>query len=80
MPVSVTFDGANRNLKWAKEPESIGFKYYFPIFLEGLREVREPYKFIAEKGALGMISRGEKEIPKILPDIIFPLKSKDENY
>ena len=72
----MNFDGAIRTVKWWLEPEELGYKYYFPIFLEGLREVTEPYKFLAEQGCIGMILRGKGKIKEVLPDMIFPLKSK----
>ena len=53
----------------------MGYKYYFPIFLEGLRETQEPYKFLAEQGCYGLIARGQGKIKEVLPDIILPIKS-----
>jgi hypothetical protein len=71
----VSFDGAVRKIKWWIELEKLGYKYYFPIFLEGLRETQEPYKFLAEQGCYGLIARGQGKIKEVLPDIILPIKS-----
>merc|ERR1719272_1840310 len=38
LPIRVNFDGAHRSLKWWLDPKELDYKYYLPIFLEGLRE------------------------------------------
>jgi Parkin co-regulated protein len=48
LPIRVNFDGAVRTLVWNLNFENIDYKHYMPIFLEGLRETTEPYKFLAE--------------------------------
>lgn len=77
MPISVDFEGAIRKVKWWILPEQLGLKYYFPIFLEGLRETEEPYKFLAEQGCIGFIMNPKAKMREVLPDIIFPIKSKN---
>lgn len=74
LPIRVNFDGALRSLKWWLDPKELDYKYYLPIFLEGLRESSEPYKFLAENGTIGMIVQGKDKIKDVLPDLIFPLK------
>jgi len=74
LPIRVNFDGAHRSLKWWLDPKELDYKYYLPIFLEGLREKTEPYMFLAENGTIGMIVQGKDKIKDVLPDLIFPLK------
>ena len=74
LPIRVNFDGALRSLKWWLDPKELDYKYYLPIFIEGLRETGEPYKFVAENGTIGMIVQGKDKIKDVLPDLIFPLK------
>lgn len=62
-------------MKWWLDPKELDYKYYLPIFLEGLREKEEPYQFLAENGTIGMIVQGKDKIRDVLPDLIFPLKS-----
>ena len=50
LPISVEFSGAQRKIKWKMEPELLDYQLYLPIFFEGLREVNDPYKFLADKG------------------------------
>jgi hypothetical protein len=49
MPITVSFAGAERKIGWKLEPEHIDYHLYLPIFFEGLREVNEPYKFLANR-------------------------------
>jgi hypothetical protein len=49
MPITVSFNGAVRNIGWKLEPEHIDYHLYLPIFFEGLRETEEPYKFLADR-------------------------------
>lgn len=49
MPITVSFNGADRKIGWKLEPEHIDYHLYLPIFFEGLREVKEPYKFLADR-------------------------------
>lgn len=71
----MSFNGAVRKIKWWMDMDQLGYKYYLPIFLEGLRETQEPYKFLAEQGCIGMIKRGKGRMKDVLHDIIFPIKS-----
>ena len=43
------FSGADRKIGWKLEPEHIDYHLYLPIFFEGLREIKEPYKFLANR-------------------------------
>ena len=84
LPIRVNFDGALRSLKWWLDPKELDYKYYLPIFIEGLREKTEPYMFVAENGTIGMIVQGKDKIKDVLPDLIFPIKralhTKDHDY
>lgn len=37
-------------LTWKMEPEHLDYHLFLPIFFEGIREVEEPYKFLATQG------------------------------
>ena len=49
MPITVNFNGADKKIGWKLEPEHIDYHLYLPIFFEGLREIKEPYKFLANR-------------------------------
>jgi len=50
LPICVEFSGAQRKIKWKMEPELLDYSLYLPVFFDGIREVDEPYKFLADKG------------------------------
>jgi hypothetical protein len=47
-----------RSIKWIAPVAQLDFAYYLPIFLEGLREMKEPYKLVAQQGIMSMIRQG----------------------
>lgn len=73
-PVSVSFNGANRALKWLVEPSKIDLSRYLPSFLLGLVEVEEPFSFISEQACLQAITANGDKLIDILPDLILPIK------
>ncbi|EGR34262.1 parkin co-regulated gene protein, putative [Ichthyophthirius multifiliis] len=74
LPIAVSFLGANRKLTWKMEPESLDYHLYLPIFFEGLRETKEPYKFLADQGCEELLARGGSKIFAVLPQLIIPIK------
>lgn len=74
-PVSVSFNGANRKLKWLVEPTQIDLGRYLPLFLLGLTETQEPYAFLGEETSLQAISQNGDKLADILPDLILPIKA-----
>ncbi|KAM3139471.1 hypothetical protein pb186bvf_008496 [Paramecium bursaria] len=74
LPIAVNFTGAVRKIVWKCEPEALDYHLYLPIFFEGLREVEEPYKFLAVNGCQELLDRGENKILSVLPQLIIPIK------
>ena len=54
------------------------YKFYLPIFFDGLREMKEPYVFMADKGLddLLIASQDTNKVLKCLRLIMIPIKSK----
>ena len=48
---------------------------HLPIFFEGLREVDEPYKFLASTGTDELIEKSPNKLLPVLPQLIIPIKS-----
>lgn len=48
--------------------------HYLPIFFEGLREVKEPYKFLAERSIDEILEKCPEKILPVLPQLIIPIK------
>lgn len=75
LPIAVNFSGAVRKIIWKCEPECLDYHLYLPIFFEGLREIEDPYKFIAVNGCEELLEKGENKILSVLPQLIIPIKS-----
>lgn len=50
---------------------------YLPVFIDGLREKMDPYRFLAILGSCDLIEQGSPDkIYDCLAQLIVPLKSK----
>ena len=45
------------------------------LFFDGLREVEEPYAFLAEQGVYDMMSAGWMKVLPVIPQLIIPIKT-----
>ena len=56
-------------------PPSPDFHHYLPLFISGLREEEEPFRFVSEEGTLDLIAAGgEAKVLPVVPEIIIPMK------
>ena len=74
LPVVVSFSGANRKIVWKVDPEMLDLHHYLPMFFEGLREVKEPYKFLAERSIDEILEKCPQKILPVLPQLVIPIK------
>merc|ERR1712154_113006 len=49
--------------------------HYLPIFFDGLRELAEPYQFLALKGVEDLLAEGGQKILPVVPQLIIPIKT-----
>ncbi|KAG6972627.1 hypothetical protein JG687_00001352 [Phytophthora cactorum] len=75
LPVRVNFAGAVRKLQWQVDLSLLDFSHYLPVFMEGLRELEEPYHFLALNGTLDMLEKGGSRVLPCLPQLIPPMKA-----
>ncbi|MES1911136.1 MAG: hypothetical protein MHM6MM_003619 [Cercozoa sp. M6MM] len=74
LPLQVSFDGATRKIAWKVDISKLDYHHYLPIFFDGLRELKEPYQFIALEGVKDLLSQGGQKILPVVPQLIIPLK------
>ncbi|TMW58416.1 hypothetical protein Poli38472_009975 [Pythium oligandrum] len=74
LPVRINFAGAVRKLQWQVDLMQLDYSHYLPMFMEGLRELDEPYHFLALTGVMDMLERGQGRPLTCLPLIILPIK------
>ena len=73
IPVTISH-GAKRKLAWKVDINKLDYHHYLPLFFEGLREIEEPYKFIAFQGCVELLHRGGNKVLPVVPQLIIPLK------
>lgn len=74
LPIGVKH-GARLGIDWKVPIEALNIKIYFPIFLDGLREKQNPFKFVAEQGSMAILKAADEE--RLLPcltEIIRPIR------
>jgi hypothetical protein len=53
----------------------LDFHHYLPLFFSGLREMEEPYKFLATQGVRDMILASSGKVLPVIPQLIIPIKT-----
>jgi len=63
-------------IKW-KDPtfEKFNYQLYLPIFVDGIREVTDPYRFLAIQGTFDLLEHVKDNVVKVIPQLILPLKA-----
>jgi hypothetical protein len=75
LPVTIMHHGNGRRLKWGVQIQELNFHHYLPIFFDGLRELEEPYKFVAQQGCFDLIAAGSNKILPTVPQLVIPMKT-----
>jgi len=75
LPVVIDQAGVKSRLSWKVEITKLDFHHYLPIFFDGLREVEEPYKFLATEGVHDMLEHGGPKVLPVVPQLIIPIKN-----
>jgi hypothetical protein len=75
LPIQIDHGGVQNRLAWKVEITKLDFHHYLPIFFDGLREVEDPYKFVAQQGILDMLTAGAHKVLPVIPQLIIPIKT-----
>lgn len=75
LPLQVAFDGAQRKVQWKVQFKNLDYHHYLPIFFDGIREQKEPYKFLARQGTYDLLAKGGGKILSVIPQLIIPVKT-----
>ncbi len=63
-------------IKW-KDPtfEKFNYQLYLPIFVDGIREKTDPYRFLSIQGTFDLLEHVKDNVVKVIPQLILPLKA-----
>jgi len=75
LPIQIDHCAVRNRIQWKVEIEKLDFHHYLPIFFDGLREVEQPYLFLAEQGTHDMLENGGAKILPVIPQLIIPIKT-----
>jgi len=75
LPIQIDHGGVHNQLQWKVDINALDFHHYLPIFVSGLREVENPYAFLAEEGILDMLNHGGSKVLPVIPQLIIPIKA-----
>jgi hypothetical protein len=73
IPVCVEH-GGSLSLKWRVDPASLDVVALLPIFLDGIRETEDPYRFLAVRGAQELLAVAGERALAALPELVQPLR------
>ena len=63
-------------IKWKNEDwDKFDYQLYLPIFIDGIREIDDPYRFLAVQGTFDLLDKVKDAIVKVIPQLILPLKA-----
>jgi len=63
-------------IKWKNEDwDKFDYQLYLPIFIDGIREVEDPYRFLAIQGTFDLLDKVKDAVVKVMPQLILPLKA-----
>jgi len=75
LPIQVEHDKGAR-IKWQDETfQDFNYKIFLPIFVDGIREKTDPYRFLAIQGTFDLLHTVGDAVIKVIPDLIPPLKT-----
>jgi hypothetical protein len=75
LPVQIDHGAVHNRIAWKVAIPQLDFHHYLPIFFDGLREVEEPYAFLAEQGVYDMMHMGSHKVLPVIPQLIIPTKT-----
>jgi len=75
LPIQIDHGGVQNKIQWKIEIDKLDFHHYLPLFFSGLREMEEPYKFLATQGVKDMILASSGKVLPVIPQLIIPIKT-----
>lgn len=75
LPIQVDHGSSNK-IAWKIEVAKLDYHHYLPIFMEGIREMEDPYRFLAVQGVYDLLRDGQAKVLPVIPQLIIPIKSK----
>merc|ERR1712139_389820 len=75
LPIQIYHGAVGGKIAWKVDIEKLDYHHYLPIFMDGLREKEDPYRFLAVQGTYDMLDKGGSKILPVVPQLIIPVKT-----
>jgi len=75
LPIQVQHTGTQNRVQWKVDVDKLDYHHYLPIFVDGLREKEDPYRFLAIEGTYNMLEKGGSKILPVVPQLVIPIKA-----
>ena len=57
LPIQIDHGGVANRIQWKIEIDKLDFHHYLPLFFSGLRELEQPYEFLAYEGVMDAVKK-----------------------
>jgi hypothetical protein len=74
LPIHVDHRSNGNAIKWKVSMDELDYGVYLPIFFDGVREVDDPFRFLAIQAVLDSIEAAPERILPTIPQLILPIK------
>ncbi|GMI42213.1 hypothetical protein TrCOL_g4630 [Triparma columacea] len=75
LPVKIDHCAGGNKVLWSSDVRKLDYHVYLPIFVDGLREVDDPYRFLAIQGVIDMIQAAPEKLLPVVPQLILPINN-----
>lgn len=74
LPIIIEHQNGYKILWKEDDFEHFDYQLYLPIFIDGIRETTDPYRFLAIQGSFDLLNKIQDKILKVIAQLIVPLK------
>jgi len=75
LPIQIFHGAVGGKIAWKVDVDKLDYHHYLPIFMDGIREKEEPYRFLSVQGVHDMLEKGGSKVLPVVPQLIIPLKT-----
>lgn len=74
LPIALEHDTKGNKIAWKVEIEKLDYHHYLPLFFDGLKNTKHPYRFFACQGIHDMLEHGSQKVLLVIPQLIVPIR------
>jgi hypothetical protein len=75
LPVQILHTEGVPLIKWLVNPRDLDYTFYLPLFVDGLREKKDPYRLLSMLACYDLLQNGGGKIVEALPKTVTSIKT-----